>query len=135
MSNPTGTKVPAPTGGNTGGNPQTNPGANPGRSSTPAGNPGPVQAGPDFDTWKDWTDPTAASEPNAEKAITAINAALPSLAGQDRARANYYLGMAQLITGRQTAACTSLTRARSEANNALKTLIDPYFTMEGAPCK
>jgi hypothetical protein len=114
-----------------------NPGGNPGRSGTPAGNTGGAPAGatPDFDTWKDWTDPASPNEANAEKAIAAINAALPSLAGQDRARANYYLGSAQLITGRQTAACVTLTKARAEANNALKVLIDPYFTMDGAPCK
>ncbi|MBM4194339.1 MAG: serine/threonine protein kinase [Gemmatimonadetes bacterium] len=104
-------------------------------TGTPTTQSPPAAAAPDFDTWKDWTDPSAASEANAEKAITAINAALPTLTGQDRARANYYLGSAQLITGRQTAACTTLSRARAEANNALKALIDPYFTMDGAPCK
>ncbi|MCX5756656.1 MAG: hypothetical protein NTX19_11190 [Gemmatimonadetes bacterium] len=43
--------------------------------------------------------------------------------------------MAQIITGRKTAACKTLGQARSEGSASLGKLIDPMFTMEGAPCK
>jgi hypothetical protein len=117
-----------------------NPGKGPagsGGGGAPSGTPAGTQtaAKADFDSWKDWTDPASGNKDNAERAIGEINAALPSLKGQDHARALYYLGSAQLLTGRTTAACKTFTTAKAEATGSLAAIIDPFFTADGAPCK
>ena len=122
-------------------NPVT-PGASPGRSGAapgrggrdgapPAGTPA-LNVEDKLAAWKEWSDPIKNSDANANRAITDINATLPSLSGTAKVRAYLFLGQAYLILGREESACDALLKGRAESGGR-ESSIENMIT--GVGCK